>query len=172
MGGTAGDIESMHFFEAFRQMEFRVGKDNFLNIHVSLVPTPGSGTKISSSKCHLELTFLGEQKTKPIQNSVRTLRGLGLSPDLIVCRCKTPIEEPTKAKISTFCNVLPSQVISVHDVGSIYRVPIMLHDQKVTKYIREREWVQIHLFLLKKIVIFYTLDKDYSYQNMFSRKLF
>ena len=96
------------------------------------------------------IDFLGEQKTKPIQNSVRTLRGLGLSPDLIVCRCKTPIEEPTKAKISTFCNVLPSQVISVHDVGSIYRVPIMLHDQKVTKYIREREWVQIHLFLSQK----------------------
>ena len=126
----------------------------------------------SSSKRHLELSFLGEQKTKPIQNSVRTLRGLGLSPDLIVCRCKTPIEEPTKAKISTFCNVLPSQVISVHDVGSIYRVPIMLHDQKVTKYIREREWVQIYLFLLQKIVIIFTLDKDYSYQNMFNRKLF
>ena len=64
LGGTAGDIESMHFFEAFRQMEFRIGKENFLNIHVSLVPTPGSS---------------GEQKTKPLQNSVRTLRGLGLS---------------------------------------------------------------------------------------------
>jgi len=135
LGGTAGDIESMHFFEAFRQMEFRVGKDNFLNIHVSLVPTPGSG----------------EQKTKPIQNSVRTLRGLGLSPDLIVCRCKTPIEEPTKAKISTFCNVLPSQVISVHDVGSIYRVPIMLHDQKVTKYIRER--LQLPKYVQSKVVL-------------------
>lgn len=96
------------------------------------------------------IDFLGEQKTKPIQNSVRTLRGLGLSPDLIVCRCKTPIEEPTKAKISTFCNVLPSQVISVHDVGSIYRVPIMLHDQKVTKYIRERERVQIYLSQKKR----------------------
>lgn len=109
-----------------------------------------------------ELISSGEQKTKPIQNSVRTLRGLGLSPDLIVCRCKTPIEEPTKAKISTFCNVLPSQVISVHDVGSIYRVPIMLHDQKVTKYIRERERVKIgslDLFLLRKTSLFSPLIK-------------
>ena len=114
----------------------------------------GAYTRLRYENLEFEVSyridFLGEQKTKPIQNSVRTLRGLGLSPDLIVCRCKTPIEEPTKAKISTFCNVLPSQVISVHDVGSIYRVPIMLHDQKVTKYIRERERVQIYLSQKKR----------------------
>jgi CTP synthase len=135
LGGTAGDIESMHFFEAFRQMEFRVGKENFVNIHVSLVPTPGSG----------------EQKTKPLQNSVRTLRGLGLSPDLIICRCKTPIEESTKSKISVFCNVLQHQVISVHDVSSIYRVPLMLHDQKVTKQLRER--LQLPKYVQSKLVL-------------------
>ena len=84
------------------------------------------------------IQFLGEQKTKPIQNSVRTLRGLGLSPDLIVCRCNVPLIDSTRNKISTFCNVAPSQVISVHDVNSIYRVPLILHEQKVTKFIRER----------------------------------
>ena len=73
-----------------------------------------------------------------MQNSIRTLRGLGLSPDLIICRCKTQIVEGTRQKISTFCNVLPHQVISVHDVASIYRVPLMLHEQKVTKFIREK----------------------------------
>jgi len=122
LGGTIGDIESMPFVEAFRQFEFNIGKENFMNLHVSLVPTPGSG----------------EQKTKPIQNSVRTLRGQGLSPDMIVCRCKLALEDSTKRKISQFCSVPADQVISVHDVGSIYRVPLILHEQKVTKFIRER----------------------------------
>ena len=83
----------------FSQMEFRVGKDNFLNIHVSLVPTPGSS---------------GQQKTKPLQNSIRTLRGLGLSPDLIICRCQYPADETTKNKVSSFASLLPSQVIIRH----------------------------------------------------------
>ena len=92
LGGTIGDIEGMPFVEAFRQFQFRVGHENFCNIHVSLVPHPNS---------------TGEQKTKPTQNSVRELRGLGLSPDLIVCRSQVPIVQTVKSKISNFCHVKP-----------------------------------------------------------------
>ncbi|KAG9332048.1 hypothetical protein JZ751_016181 [Albula glossodonta] len=80
----------------------------------------------------------GEQKTKPTQNSVRELRGLGLSPDLIVCRCSTPLDNAVKEKISMFCHVEPEQVICVHDVSSIYRVPLLLEDQGVVTYFCHR----------------------------------
>ncbi|CAB1333719.1 unnamed protein product [Coregonus sp. 'balchen'] len=123
LGGTVGDIESMPFIEAFRQFQFKVKRDNFCNIHVSLVPQP---------------IATGEQKTKPTQNSVRELRGLGLSPDLIMCRCATPLENATKEKISMFCHVEPTQVICVADVSSIYRVPLLLEDQGVVGYICQR----------------------------------
>ncbi|KAG9493141.1 hypothetical protein GDO78_001188 [Eleutherodactylus coqui] len=123
LGGTVGDIESMPFIEAFRQFQFKVRRENFCNIHVSLVPQPSA---------------TGEQKTKPTQNSVRELRGLGLSPDLIVCRCTTPMETSVKEKISMFCHVEPEQVICVHDVSSIYRVPPLLEVQGVVEYFRKR----------------------------------
>uniref|UniRef100_A0A4W5LKD7 CTP synthase n=1 Tax=Hucho hucho TaxID=62062 RepID=A0A4W5LKD7_9TELE len=123
LGGTVGDIESMPFIEAFRQFQFKVKRDNFCNIHVSLVPQPSA---------------TGEQKTKPTQNSVRELRGLGLSPDLIMCRCATPLENAVKEKISMFCHVEPTQVICVADVSSIYRVPLLLEDQGVVGYICQR----------------------------------
>ncbi|KAJ3598545.1 hypothetical protein NHX12_002054 [Muraenolepis orangiensis] len=123
LGGTVGDIESMPFIEAFRQFQFKVKKDNFCNIHVSLVPQPST---------------TGEQKTKPTQNSVRELRGLGLSPDLIMCRCATPLETAVKEKISMFCHVEPTQVICVHDVSSIYRVPLLLEAQGVLGYFCQR----------------------------------
>uniref|UniRef100_A0A673LG89 CTP synthase n=1 Tax=Sinocyclocheilus rhinocerous TaxID=307959 RepID=A0A673LG89_9TELE len=119
LGGTVGDIESMPFIEAFRQFQFKVKRENFCNIHVSLVPQPSA---------------TGEQKTKPTQNSVRELRGLGLSPDLIMCRCSTPLDNSVKEKISMFCHVEPEQVICVHDVSSIYRVPLLLEDQGVVGY--------------------------------------
>ncbi|CAL8258779.1 unnamed protein product [Boreogadus saida] len=119
LGGTVGDIESMPFIEAFRQFQFKVKRENFCNIHVSLVPQPST---------------TGEQKTKPTQNSVRELRGLGLSPDLIMCRCSTPLETAVKEKISMFCHVEPTQVICVHDVSSIYRVPLLLESQGVVGY--------------------------------------
>ncbi|KAA8586067.1 hypothetical protein FQN60_007636 [Etheostoma spectabile] len=102
LGGTVGDIESMPFIEAFRQFQFKVKRENFCNIHVSLIPQPSA---------------TGEQKTKPTQNSVRELRGLGLSPDLIMCRCSTALETSVKEKISMFCHVEPEQVICVHDVS-------------------------------------------------------
>uniref|UniRef100_A0A3B3QBJ3 CTP synthase n=1 Tax=Paramormyrops kingsleyae TaxID=1676925 RepID=A0A3B3QBJ3_9TELE len=123
LGGTVGDIESMPFIEAFRQFQFKVKRENFCNIHVSLVPQPSA---------------TGEQKTKPTQNSVRELRGLGLSPDLVVCRCATPLDTAVKEKISMFCHVEPEQVICVHDVTSIYRVPLLLEDQGVVDYFCRR----------------------------------
>uniref|UniRef100_A0A8D0D9I0 CTP synthase n=1 Tax=Sander lucioperca TaxID=283035 RepID=A0A8D0D9I0_SANLU len=123
LGGTVGDIESMPFIEAFRQFQFKVKKENFCNIHVSLVPQPNT---------------TGEQKTKPTQNSVRELRGLGLSPDLIMCRCTSPLETAVKEKISMFCHVEPTQVICVHDVSSVYRVPLLLEDQGVVSYLCQR----------------------------------
>ncbi|XP_078094414.1 CTP synthase 1 isoform X3 [Mustelus asterias] len=123
LGGTVGDIESMPFIEAFRQFQFKAKRENFCNIHVSLVPQPST---------------TGEQKTKPTQNSVRELRGLGLSPDLIVCRCTTPMEKSVKEKISMFCHVEPEQVICVYDVCSLYRVPLLLEAEGVVGYFKDR----------------------------------
>uniref|UniRef100_A0A3Q3VZD6 CTP synthase n=1 Tax=Mola mola TaxID=94237 RepID=A0A3Q3VZD6_MOLML len=130
LGGTVGDIESMPFIEAFRQFQFKVKRENFCNIHVSLIPQPHT---------------TGEQKTKPTQSSVRELRGLGLTPDLIMCRCSTPLETSVKEKISMFCHVEPSQVICVQDVSSIYRVPLLLEDQGVVNYFCKRLNLPIEL---------------------------
>ena len=123
MGGTVGDIESAPFIEALRQFQFRVGRDNFILIHVSLVPIVGS---------------VGEQKTKPTQASVRDLRGLGLSPDVIACRSLGPLEGSIKDKISMFCQVAPEQVLSVHDCSSVYQVPLILKQQGLSNFLSER----------------------------------
>ncbi|KOC65329.1 CTP synthase [Habropoda laboriosa] len=120
---SIGDIEGMPFVEAFRQFQFRVKKENFCCAHVSLVPQPKS---------------TGEPKTKPTQSSVRELRGLGLSPDLIVCRSEKPIGDSVKEKISNFCHVAPEQVITVHDLSSIYRVPLLMESQGVIEYLNDR----------------------------------
>lgn len=123
LGGTIGDIESMPFVEAFRQFQFRVKRENFLCAHVSLVPSPRT---------------TGEPKTKPTQASVRELRGLGLSPDLIVCRSENSIGQDVKDKISNFCHVAPEQVICVHDLPSIYHVPLLIESHGVIKFFSER----------------------------------
>ncbi|CAG5076102.1 Similar to CTPsyn: CTP synthase (Drosophila melanogaster) [Cotesia congregata] len=123
LGGTIGDIEGMPFVEAFRQFQFRVKKENFCVAHVSLVPQPRS---------------TGEPKTKPTQASVRELRGLGLSPDLIVCRSEQPIGPSVKDKVSNFCHVAPEQVITIHDLSSIYRVPLLMESQGVIEFLNER----------------------------------
>jgi len=123
LGGTVGDIESAPFIEAMRQFQFRVGYENFFLIHVSLVPVVGS---------------VGEQKTKPTQSSVRDLRGLGLSPDMIACRSSKPLDAEIKNKISMFCHVKPENVIGVHDCNSLYHVPLLLHSQGVLDIIREK----------------------------------
>ena len=100
LGGTIGDIEGMPFVEAFRQFQFKVKRENFCTVHVSLVPKPKA---------------TGEHKTKPTQASVRELRGLGLSPDLIFCRSEQAIDASVRNKISNFCHVEPNQVINIQD---------------------------------------------------------
>ncbi|KAF9431119.1 CTP synthase ura7 [Podila epigama] len=124
LGGTVGDIESAPFVEAMRQFQFRVGHENFALIHVSLVPTIGA---------------VGEQKTKPTQASIRDLRGLGLTPDLLACRCEaTGLEEGIRSKISMFCHVRPEQVLAVRDCNSVYRVPEILKEQGLVDYLWKR----------------------------------
>ncbi|XP_055388258.1 CTP synthase-like isoform X2 [Condylostylus longicornis] len=123
LGGTIGDIEGMPFVEAFRQFQFRVKRENFCVAHVSLIPMPKS---------------TGEPKTKPTQSSVRELRGLGLSPDLIVCRSEKPIGQDVKDKISNFCHVGPEQVICIHDLSSIYHVPLLMEDHGLIEYLNLR----------------------------------
>ncbi|XP_058815547.1 CTP synthase [Topomyia yanbarensis] len=123
LGGTIGDIEGMPFVEAFRQFQFRVKRENFCVAHVSLVPLPRA---------------TGEPKTKPTQASVRELRGLGLSPDLIVCRSEKPIGNEVKEKISNFCHVAPEQVVCIHDLSSIYHVPLLMEEAGVIDFLNER----------------------------------
>lgn len=123
LGGTIGDIEGMPFVEAFRQFQFRVALENFCVAHVSLVPSPRS---------------TGEPKTKPTQSSVRELRGLGLSPDLIICRSEKAIGRDVKAKISNFCHVAIEQVICVHDLTSIYHVPLLLESHGIVDFLKKR----------------------------------
>eukprot|EP00004_Rigifila_ramosa_P015504 TRINITY_DN3600_c0_g1_i1.p1 TRINITY_DN3600_c0_g1~~TRINITY_DN3600_c0_g1_i1.p1 ORF type:complete len:609 (+),score=157.23 TRINITY_DN3600_c0_g1_i1:160-1827(+) len=119
LGGTVGDIESMPFFEAMRQFQFRVGAGNMILLHVSLVPV------------------FGEQKTKPTQHTVQELRSLGLTPNFIMCRCTEPLEESTKQKVSQFCHVPVSHVVNVHNVSNIFHVPLVLRDQKLDTMIIE-----------------------------------
>ncbi|CAA6654371.1 unnamed protein product [Spirodela intermedia] len=114
LGGTVGDIESMPFIEALRQLSFSIGKDNFCLIHVSLIPVLG---------------VVGEQKTKPTQHSVRELRALGLTPDLLVCRSAQPLREGTKEKLSQFCHVPAGNILNIHDVPNIWHVPLLLRNQ-------------------------------------------
>ncbi|GAA5945365.1 hypothetical protein JCM3775_002200 [Rhodotorula graminis] len=121
LGGTVGDIESAPFVEAMRQFQFRVGKDNFALLHVSLVPS-----------------INGELKTKPTQASIRDLRGLGLVPDLIACRCPHALPPPVTSKISMFCHVANEQVLAVHDVSSLYHVPLLLKNQGLVGFLQNR----------------------------------
>ena len=123
LGGTIGDIEGMPFVEAFRQFQFKVKRENFCNVHVSLVPRPNA---------------TGEHKTKPTQQSVRELRGLGLSPDIIFCRSEKAVDVAVKNKISNFCHVEPGQVINIQDLASIYHVPLEMHRQGVVGILRDR----------------------------------
>lgn len=116
LGGTVGDIESAPFVEALRQFQFRVGQENVCFVHVSLVPVMGP---------------VGEQKTKPTQHTVKELRGLGIIPDILVCRSEKPLEEETRAKLAAFCHVGIDAVVSAHDVSNLYQIPISLYEQSV-----------------------------------------
>ena len=112
LGGTVGDIESGPFIEAMRQLRRRAGKNNFMQIHVSLVPIVN-----------------GEQKTKPTQAAIKDVRSAGLSPDLIACRCEKALEAATIEKVSRYCDVELHQVIAVQNVASTYHVPVLLEQQ-------------------------------------------
>ncbi|NCG00696.1 MAG: CTP synthase (glutamine hydrolyzing) [Euryarchaeota archaeon] len=114
LGGTVGDIESAPYIEALRQFQFRVGRENVTFVHVSLVPVMGP---------------VGEQKTKPTQHTVKELRGLGITPDILVCRSTAPLADETREKLAAFCHVKPEAVMSTHDVPNIYHVPLMLQEQ-------------------------------------------
>lgn len=121
LGGTVGDIESAPFVEALRQFQFRVNPENFALIHVSLV-----------------LVIHGEQKTKPTQAAIKDLRSLGLTPDMIACRCSEELEVATVQKIGMFCHVGPEQVIAIHDVNSTYHVPLLLQEQRMMKFLAKK----------------------------------
>jgi CTP synthase len=114
VGGTVGDIESLPFLEAIRQLGNEVGGENALFIHLTLVPF------IAAS---------GELKTKPTQHSVKELREIGIQPDLLLCRCDRPLPHEMKAKIALFCNVRQDEVITAQDVETIYEVPLMFARQ-------------------------------------------
>src|SRR5512139_2733117 len=114
IGGTVGDIESLPFLEAIRQMGIEEGRTNTCYMHLTLVP---------------HLASVGEIKTKPTQHSVKELRGIGIQPDIVMCRSEQPIPDEEKRKIALFTNVDVRSVISCYDVSSIYKIPTMLHKQ-------------------------------------------
>jgi CTP synthase len=112
IGGTVGDIESLPFLEAIRQLRLELSSVNTLFIHVTLVPHLGAAREI---------------KTKPTQHSVKELRAIGIQPDILLCRCEVPLSQEVKEKIGLFCNVPTQAVIEAIDVASIYEVPLMFH---------------------------------------------
>ncbi|MCK4718190.1 MAG: CTP synthase (glutamine hydrolyzing), partial [Thermoplasmata archaeon] len=124
LGGTVGDIESMPFLEAVRQLSREVGgRQNCIFVHTTLVPV---------------MSVVGEQKTKPTQHSVKVLREIGILPDIIVGRSRKPLEYNIKKKIALFCDVPLEAVISAPDAKSIYQVPLLFHDQGLTEYLLRR----------------------------------
>jgi CTP synthase len=123
VGGTVGDIESLPFLEAIRQIRFEVGSENTLYLHVTLLPYLGTSE---------------EFKTKPTQHSVATLRGVGIQPDGIVLRSKSLVPEEARKKIALFCNVEARDVFSAHDADYVYAVPEILEQQGIGRFIERR----------------------------------
>ena len=123
IGGTVGDIESLPFLEAIRQMRIELGEEKTLFIHLTLVPN---------------MAVAGEIKTKPTQHSVKELRSIGIQPDILVCRSEHPLPDTERAKIALFTNVAVPDVISLSDVKSIYEIPLILRDQGLGDRICEK----------------------------------
>ena len=123
IGGTVGDIESLPFLEAIRQLKLEAGPQNAISVHVTLVP---------------HIAAAGELKTKPTQHSVREMREIGIQPDILVCRCDRPIGRGLKEKIALFSNVPVNAVISAVDVPCIYELPLVLHAEGMDSEICER----------------------------------
>ncbi len=122
IGGTVGDIESLPFIEAIRQMGVNLGRSRALYMHLTLVPFVRSS---------------GELKTKPTQHSVKELRGIGIQPDILVCRSERPLPDSEKRKIALFTNVQNRAVISAVDVDDIYKIPALLHQQNLDELVVE-----------------------------------
>ena len=120
VGGTVGDIESLPFLEAIRQIRLDVGRNNAAFVHLTLVPWIGAS---------------GELKTKPTQHSVRELRAIGIQPDILLCRCDRMIPQEVKRKIALFCNISEDAVISARDVETIYEVPLALSAEGIDEII-------------------------------------
>ncbi len=123
VGGTVGDIESLPFLEAIRQMRFELGGERSLFVHLTLVPYIRSA---------------GEIKTKPTQHSVKELRTIGIQPDILICRSELPIPVSDRRKIASFTNVEEHAVISLIDADTIYRIPLMLHEQGLDEIVVRR----------------------------------
>ncbi|WP_153712366.1 CTP synthase [Eikenella corrodens] len=123
IGGTVGDIESLPFLEAIRQMRSQLGRANTLFVHLSYVPY---------------IAAAGEIKTKPTQHSVKELREIGIQPDVLICRMDRPLPEEERRKIALFCNVEERAVVGSYDADSIYQVPEMLHSQGIDSIICEQ----------------------------------
>ncbi len=123
IGGTVGDIESLPFLEAMRQLMIKVGKQHCLSIHLTLVPY---------------IATAGEIKTKPTQHSVKTLLEIGIQPDVLVCRTEVHIDKAIREKIGLFCNVDPRAVIEARDADTIYEIPLTFAQEKVDQIILEK----------------------------------
>jgi len=129
IGGTVGDIESLPFLEAIRQMGLELGRNNVCYIHLTLVPYIASA---------------GEIKTKPTQHSVKELREIGIQADVVLCRTDRPLPEDEKRKIALFCNIQKEAVISAWDVDSIYKIPMMLHEQMLDEIVCHKLGILAH----------------------------
>jgi CTP synthase len=116
IGGTVGDIESLPFLEAIRQMGVELGHDNVLYMHLTLIPY---------------ISTAGEIKTKPTQHSVKELRSIGIQPDVLLCRCKDPLPDDQRRKIALFTNVEERAVFSAIDADDLYKIPLLLHEQSL-----------------------------------------
>jgi CTP synthase len=123
IGGTVGDIESLPFMEAMRQLMLQFGRKNTMNIHVTLVPY---------------IPAAGEVKTKPTQHSVKNLLELGIQPDILICRSEKKLQKDIRDKIALFCNVEAKAVISAYDCTSIYEVPVVLHKERFDQIVLQK----------------------------------
>ncbi|MBB6670578.1 CTP synthase [Cohnella nanjingensis] len=120
IGGTVGDIESLPFLEAIRQIKSDIGRENVMYIHVTLIPY---------------IKAAGEVKTKPTQHSVKELRSIGIQPNVIVCRTEYPLAEDLKRKIALFCDIDANAVVECRDASTLYEVPLMLREQGLDDYV-------------------------------------
>ncbi|QCI23936.1 CTP synthase [Buchnera aphidicola (Macrosiphoniella sanborni)] len=147
IGGTVGDIESLPFLEAIRQMAVDIGRKNIIYIHLTLVPY---------------ITTAGEIKTKPTQHSVKQLLSIGIQPDILICRSERIIPHNERKKIALFCNVPVNAVISLRDVSSIYKIPKLLKNQKLDDYICEYFQLNVPEANLKKWEQVIYAEKNYK----------